>query len=57
MDIKDFEAGKYIKQLEYSSFLPEKINKEWVISSLKINHLLAEANRLIGELNAFSASP
>jgi len=54
MDIKDFEAGKYIKQLEYSSFLPEKINKEWVISSPKINYLLAEANRLLGELNAFS---
>jgi len=54
MDIKDFKAGKYIKQIEYSSFLPEKINREWVISSPKINHLLAEANRLIGELNAFS---
>jgi len=54
MDIKDFKAGKYIKQIEYSSFLPEKINKEWIISSPKINHLLAEANRLLGELNAFS---
>ena len=54
MDIKDFKAGKYIKQKEYSSFLPEKINKEWIISSPKINHLLSEANRLLGELNAFS---
>ncbi len=54
MDIKDFKAGKYIKQIEYSSFLPEKIYKEWIISSPKINHLLSEANRLLGELNAFS---
>ena len=54
MDIKDFKAGKYIKQIGYSSFLPEKINKEWIISSPKINHLLSEANRLLGELNAFS---
>ena len=54
MDIKNFKAGKYIKQIEYSSFLPEKINTEWIISSPKVNHLLSEANRLLGELNAFS---
>ncbi len=54
MDIKNFRAGKYIKQIEYSSFLPEKINTEWIISSPKVNHLLSDANRLLGELNAFS---
>jgi len=54
MDIKEFKAGKYVKQVEYSSFLPIKISKEWIISSPKINHLLSEANRLLGELNAFS---
>ncbi|GBD91481.1 adenosine monophosphate-protein transferase SoFic [bacterium BMS3Abin04] len=54
MDIKDFKAGKYVKQIEYSSFLPDKIFKEWIISSPKINQLLSEANRLLGELNAFS---
>ncbi len=54
MNIKEFKAGKYVKQIEYSSFLPVKISKEWIISSPKINHLLSEANRLLGELNAFS---
>jgi len=54
MDIKDFKAGKYVRQIEYSSFLPENIFKEWGVSSPKINHLLSEANRLLGELNAFS---
>jgi len=54
MDIKEFKAGKYVKQIEYSSFLPVKVSKEWIISSPKINHLLSEANRLLGELNAFS---
>ena len=54
MDLKDFISGKNVKQIEYYSFLPEKISKEWVISSPKINALLAEANRLLGELNAFS---
>ena len=54
MDVKAFKAGKYVRQIEYSSFLPAKISKEWIISSPKINHLLSDANRLLGELNAFS---
>lgn len=54
MDIRDFIAGKYVKQIEYASFLPEKISKEWIVSSPKINALLADANRFLGELNAFS---
>ncbi len=54
MDIKDFIAGKYEKQIEYAAFLPEKVSKEWIISSPKINLLLSDANRLLGELNAFS---
>ena len=54
MDIQDFISGKHIKQRAYQSFSPEKINHEWIISTPEVNKLLAEANRLIGELNAFS---
>lgn len=54
MDITDFISGKQIKQIEYKSFSPEKINHEWIVSTPEVNKLLAEANRLIGELNAFS---
>lgn len=54
MDIKDFTSGKYLKQKGYSSFSPEEINHSWIISSPEVNNLLAQANRLIGELNAFS---
>jgi Fic family protein len=54
MDLKDFNSGKHTKQLQYKSFSPEKINHEWIISTPEVNKLLAEANRLIGELNAFS---
>ena len=49
-----FRSGKYIDQYQYKSFLPEKIDHEWIISTPDINSLLSEANRLIGELNAFS---
>ena len=54
MDLKDYKSGDLVKQIEYSSFLPEKINHEWIVSTPEINKLLAEANRLVGELNAFS---
>jgi Fic family protein len=54
MKLEYFKAGKYIDQFQYKSFLPEKIDHEWIIASPEINSLLSEANRLIGELNAFS---
>ena len=54
MDLRDFISGTNKQQLEYTSFLPEKINHEWIVSSPDVNKMLAEANRLIGELNAFS---
>lgn len=54
MDIKDFKAGIYKPQYQYKSFLPEKINKEWIVSDPVVNKLLEEANLKLGELNAFS---
>tara|TARA_B110000285_G_scaffold137552_1_gene154081 strand:- start:301 stop:1446 length:1146 start_codon:yes stop_codon:yes gene_type:complete len=54
MDLIDFISGKHVKQVEYKSFSPEKINHEWIVSTPELNKLLGEANRLIGELNAFS---
>ena len=54
MDLRDFISGKFIKQLEYSSFSPDPIHHGWIISDPDVNKLLAEANRLTGELNAFS---
>ena len=54
MNLKDFNSGRFVKQLAYKSFSPEKINHEWIISTPEVNKLLSEANRLIGELNAFS---
>jgi len=54
MDIQDFLAGQYIQQYQYKSFLPSKINLEWTWKDPKINTLLSEANKKLGELNAFS---
>ena len=54
MDISRYKAGNYKKQYGYNSFSPEFINHEWVINDAKVNHLLSEADRKLGELNAFS---
>ncbi len=54
MDIKDFKAGRYVAQAGYKSFLPEKINKEWEVTSPEIITLLNEATSKISALNAYS---
>ena len=54
MDISGFNAGAYEQQYEYRSFLPTAINHEWSVSDPQVATLLEEANRLLGELNAFS---
>src|SRR5579863_1653869 len=54
MDLKEFYAGRYIKQFEYQSFSPALINHAWVVSDPKLNKLLSEADLKLGELNAFS---
>ncbi len=54
MDIKDFKSGKSISQAGYKSFLPEKINKEWFVSSPEISTLLNEASAKVSALNAYS---
>ena len=54
MNISEFYAGSYEHQYEYRSFLPAAINHEWSVSDPQVATLLEEANRLLGELNAFS---
>jgi hypothetical protein len=53
VDIKDYIAGSYTQQYQYKSFTPSKINLEWVWTDPQLNTLLSEANRKLGELNAF----
>jgi len=54
MKIEDFKAGSYQQQYKYKSFIPNKVNQEWVWTDPKINSLLSEANLNLGNLNAFS---
>lgn len=54
MNLRDFKSGIYKKQYKYKSFYPAKINLSWVWDDPKINVLLEDATRMLGELNAFS---
>ncbi|MCG2758406.1 MAG: Fic family protein, partial [Desulfobacteraceae bacterium] len=53
-DIENFVAGSYEQQYQYKSFLPNIINLQWKISDPEVLTLMDDANRLLGELNAFS---
>lgn len=52
--MKDFEAGKYIKQGSYKSFQPTYIDKEWQLENMQLISLLSQADRQIGRLDMYS---
>jgi Fic family protein len=54
VDIKAYQAGAYRQQYEYKSFSPQQINHAWEIADGEVQQLLSDADRALGELNAFS---
>jgi len=52
--IDDFKAGRYQQEYQYKSFMPNKVNQEWIWTDPKLNLLLSESNLNLGSLNAFS---
>ncbi len=54
MTPKNYKAGTFTKQYGYKSFVPNELNREWVIDNPVINAMLETANYQLGQLNAFS---
>lgn len=54
MNLTDFTAGQYEEQYEYKSFAPSVICHPWVIADPELTQALSEADRALGELNAFA---
>lgn len=52
--MKEFKAGKYIKQGSYKSFQPEKINRQWFVDNMELLTLLSQADRQLGRLDMYS---
>jgi Fic family protein len=54
MNLSDYQSGTYEAQYEYRSFLPTPVHHPWIIADAKLQTLLGQADRVLGELNAFS---
>ena len=54
MKLETFTAGNLHQRYQYKSFEPVQVNHEWNWEDATINTLLEQANRVLGELNAFS---
>jgi Fic family protein len=54
MNLNDYLSGSYQQQYQYKSFLPTLINHPWEVTDGEVLTLLSEADRALGELNAFS---
>jgi Fic family protein len=54
MKLEAFKAGRWQQRYQYKSFEPVPVNQEWTWEEPKINTLLEQATRALGELNAFS---
>ena len=54
MKLETFTAGHWQQRYQYKSFEPVLVNHEWIWEDPAINALLEQANRALGELNAFS---
>lgn len=54
LSFEGFTPGVWLQQYKYKSFSPVPVNRGWLWQDPRINTLLEQANRALGELNAFS---
>ena len=54
MDLRDYRAGEYKQQTQYRSFQPALVHHAWTLSDAGLLNQLSQADRKLGELNAFS---
>lgn len=54
MLLTDYRAGSFEQRLEYRAFMPEAVHHEWIVADPEVLQLLGQADRALGELNAFA---
>ena len=52
--LQNFKSGVWRQQTQYKSFMPEKINHGWTWEDPRVNTLLEDATRALGELNSLT---
>ena len=52
--IDEYRAGNFIKQLDYKSFQPRKINESWTWNDKELTKLLEKSAIAIGQLDAYA---
>lgn len=52
--MKNFKAGAYIHQGTFKSFIPEEINRDWILDDMEVIELLSQADRQLGRLDMYS---
>lgn len=52
--MKNFKAGTFVRQGSFKSFIPEEINREWLIEDIHVINLLSKADRQLGRLDMYS---
>ena len=52
--MKNFKAGAYVNQGTYKCFIPNFINKEWILDDMEMITLLSKADRMLGRLDMYS---
>lgn len=52
--MQKFQAGIYLDQGTYKSFVPNIINREWEMNDMHVLSLLSQADRMLGRLDMFS---
>ena len=52
--MKCFNAGYYLNQGTFKSFIPEEINRKWILDDMEVIELLSQADRQLGRLDMYS---
>ncbi|MDQ3000198.1 MAG: Fic family protein [Fibrobacterota bacterium] len=54
MEIQHFSSGSFREEFQYRTFQPSWVNHAWTLNDAELGTLLSQADRKLGELNAFS---
>lgn len=52
--MKNFHAGRQVRQGSYKSFQPTLINRQWVVDDMEVQQLLSQADRQLGRFDMYS---